>query len=135
MAMKPEELESFRQQLWGLRNRLSGDVSQLQSESLRTSGSDASGNLSNAPLHLADLASDYYEQEYTIGLLENQEQMLEEVTEAINRIVRGTFGRCERCQKEIGRERLKAIPYARYCIDCAREAQRDEGVLPGKDRA
>lgn len=80
--MKPEEIESFREELHRLRARLTADVTQLQRETLRTSGGDASGNLSNAPLHLADLASDQYEQEYSIGLLENQEKMLEEVTEA-----------------------------------------------------
>ena len=132
--MKPEEIESFREDLHRLRARLTGDVTQLQRETLRTSGGDASGNLSNAPLHLADLASDQYEQEYSIGLLENQEKMLEEVTEAINRIVRGTFGVCEVCKEDIGRERLKAVPYARYCIKHAEQMQREEGVLPGADK-
>ena len=124
--MKPQEIESFREQLRQLRERLNGDVISLQRETLRTSGGEASGNLSNAPLHLADLASDQYEQEHSIGVLENQERLLEEVTEAINRIVRGAFGKCENCGQEIPRERLQAVPYTRYCIQCAQNVTANE---------
>lgn len=124
--MKPEEIETFRDELHKLRDRLNGEVTSLQRESLRMSGGEASGNLSNAPLHLADLASDQYEQEHTIGILENQERLLEEVTQALNRIVRGTFGKCENCGREIARERLLALPYARYCIQCAHTATANE---------
>jgi RNA polymerase-binding protein DksA len=132
--MIPQEVEPFHQQLEQMVGRLSGNVSQLQAEALRTAGGDASGNLSNVPIHLADLASDQYEQEYTIGLLENQELLLEEVIEALNRITRGTFGYCESCGQDIGHERLEAIPYARYCIGCADTIQRTDGTLPGKDQ-
>ena len=132
--MNPQELETFRQQLEQMRDRLSDDVSQLQQESFRAAGGDASGNLSNVPVHLADLASDQYEQEHTIGLLENQELLLEAVTEALNRIIHGKFGTCEGCGQEIGRARLQAVPYTRYCIHCAETVQREEETLPGKDR-
>src|SRR5436309_1384339 len=78
-------------------------------------------NLSNTPFHPADLGTDNYEQEVTLSLLENDEQVLEETAAALERIERGTFGVCENCNKEIGRERLQAVPYARYCINCARK--------------
>jgi DnaK suppressor protein len=125
-AMKQAELEKYREELWALRNRLDSSVSQLADEGLRKTGGDAGGSLSNTPIHMADLGSDEYEEERTLGLLENEERLLEEVTEALNRIQRGTFGVCEECQKPIGTARLKAIPYARCCIDCARKLQQDQ---------
>jgi RNA polymerase-binding protein DksA len=124
--MNKAELEKFREQLWAVRNRLAGVVDQLADESFHKTGGAAAGNLSNTPMHLADLGSDQEEEERTLGLLENEERLLEEVTEAINRIHRSTFGKCEECGQDIGRERLQAIPYTRHCIGCARKLQEEE---------
>src|SRR5947209_13318303 len=103
--MTQSELERYRQQLLALARRISGDVSDLSGEALRRTGGEASGNLSNTPLHLADLGTDNYEQEVTLSLLENQDQTLEAIRATMDRIDKGTFGRCARCQKEISRER------------------------------
>jgi RNA polymerase-binding transcription factor DksA len=121
--MTKPELDSFRQTLQSLRNRLTGDVSHLADEALRAMGGEASGSLSNAPLHMADLGTDNYEQEFTLSLLQNQEQALEEITLALDRIERGTYGRCEECQQPIPKARLQALPYTRYCVACARKLQ------------
>ena len=110
--MNQAELETYRQKLLELGRRLKGDVSGLESEALRTTGGEASGNLSNTPLHLADLGTDTYE---------------EEIAAALDRIERGTFGRCEECGKEIPRERLNALPYTRHCVACARKVQGEAG--------
>jgi len=125
-AMTKSEMESYRQKLQALRGRLKGDVSQLSDEALRKMGGEASGNLSNTPLHLADLGTDAFEQEMTLGLLENGQQTLEEIGAALDRIDGGTYGRCERCQSDIGKERLQAVPYTRYCVECARKVQEGE---------
>jgi RNA polymerase-binding transcription factor DksA len=121
--MTKPELDSFRQTLQSLRNRLTGDVSHLADEALRAMGGEASGSLSNAPLHMADLGTDNYEQEFTLSLLQNQEQALEEITLALDRIERGTYGRCEECQSPIPKARLQALPYTRHCVACARKLQ------------
>ena len=121
--MTKPELESFRQALLNLRSRLNGDVSHLADEALRAMGGEASGSLSNAPLHMADLGTDNYEQEFTLGLLQNQEQALEEIAAALGRIEQGTFGQCEGCGQAIPKGRLHALPYARYCVGCARGSQ------------
>jgi RNA polymerase-binding transcription factor DksA len=60
-----------------------------------------------------------------LSLLENQDLQLEEVAAALHRFEIGTFGKCESCHREIDRERLKAIPYTRYCIACARQAENE----------
>ena len=121
--MTQAEIDSFRQQLLDLRSRLSGDVSHLASEALRQTDGESSGNLSNTPIHMADLGTDNFEQEFTLGLLQNQEQLLDEIAEALERINQGTFGQCEECHEGITRPRLQALPYARHCVSCARKLE------------
>jgi RNA polymerase-binding transcription factor DksA len=120
--MTKSDMETYRQQLLELGNRFKGDVGDLSSEAFRKTGGEASGSLSNAPIHMADLGSDNFEAEVTMSLLENEERSLEEIAVALKRIDLGTFGKCEECGKDIARERLRAIPYARLCIDCANRA-------------
>src|SRR6266853_1373812 len=117
------EVESYRKRLVGLRDRLSGDVSHLTEEALRKSGGEASGGLSNMPLHPADLGTDNFEQEFTLNLLQNQEQVLREIADALERIRARSFGLCEECQQPIPIARLQALPYARHCVACARKLQ------------
>ncbi len=121
--MTEAETDHFRQRLLTMKRRLRGDLSELADEALRPVGGEASGNLSDVPLHLADLAAENYEQETTLDLIENEDRILAEVDDALARIEQGTFGQCENCHREISRERLEAVPYARYCIRCARELQ------------
>src|SRR5262245_9787196 len=122
--MNKAVLNGFREQLQSLRGRLKGDVTHLAAEELRKSRGEASGILSTMAIHMADLGTDNFEQEFTLSLLQNEEQALEEITAALDRIDAGTFGRCEECHKEIPRERLKALPYARHCLDCARKLEK-----------
>jgi RNA polymerase-binding transcription factor DksA len=116
-------LKAFRDTLMNLHARLTGDVSHLANEALRSGGAEAGGSLSNAPLHPADLGTDNFEQEFTLSLLQNQEHALKEITEALSRIQNGTFGRCEECQGTIPKARLQAVPYTRHCVACARKLE------------
>src|SRR3954453_19603598 len=122
-AMKSEELESFRQVLLGLRARLRGDLDQMTDEALRRDQPDSSGNLSNVPLHMADVGTENYDQEFTLSLIENEQGTLELIHEALGRIAAGTFGRCEECGESIAKQRLQALPYTRHCIQCARQME------------
>ena len=121
--MTKVELGNYREALLALRKRLTGDVSHLAEEALRARGGEASGSLSNAPLHMADLGTDNFEQEFSLTLLQNQEQALKEIGEALERIRHGSFGRCEECAGAIPKARLQALPYTRHCVACARKLQ------------
>jgi RNA polymerase-binding protein DksA len=109
--------------LQALMRRVELDRSQLRDEALQGTGGEASGGLSDLPLHPADLGSDAYEEELTLGLLENEEQLIEEIGAALSRIEQGEYGRCEDCRRPIPERRLRALPYARHCVACARKAQ------------
>jgi RNA polymerase-binding protein DksA len=122
-AMKNEELDSFRQTLESLKARLRGDLDQMTDEALKLKGPDSSGNLSNLPLHMADVGTENYDQEFTLGLIENEQETLDQIQSALGRIDAGTFGRCEECKGPIAKPRLQAIPYTAYCIECARKLE------------
>jgi RNA polymerase-binding transcription factor DksA len=121
--MTEAEMKSYRRRLLALKKRLGGDLSLLEEEALRGVGGEASGNLSDVPVHPADLSADNYEEEVALGLLENEDYLLAEVNAALARIEQGTFGRCENCGQEIPKERLTVLPYTRYCLRCARKLQ------------
>ncbi len=120
--MTKAELDTYQRQLTEMRERLNSDVSHLANEALQRTG-ESSGNLSNMPIHMADLGTDNFEQENTLSLLKNEEQVLDEIGSALERIGQGKFGRCEECQADIPRARLKELPYTRYCVECARKLE------------
>ncbi len=125
-ALRNEDLASYRRVLQSLRSRLRGDLDQMTDEALGRDLGGGSGNLSNSPLHMADLGTDNYDQEFTLGLIENEQGTLELVNEALGRMESGTFGLCVECDEPISKPRLEAIPYARYCIRCARKLEGSE---------
>ena len=122
-ALKTDEVESFREVLKNLRARLRGDVDQLTDEALHRNSAESSGNLSNTPLHMADVGTENYDQEFDLGLIENQQVTLDQVHEALTRVDAGTFGVCVECNQPIAKPRLQAIPYTPHCIECARKLE------------
>jgi DnaK suppressor protein len=125
-AFKTEELVPYRQTLQSLRARLRGDLDQMTDEALRRDNGGGTGNLSNVPLHMADVGTDNYDQEFTLGLIENEQGTLELINEALARMEKGTYGQCVECAEPISKPRLQAIPYARHCIRCARKLEDGE---------
>ena len=106
------ELQSYKDRLLVLRARMTGDVNQLQEHSLRKSRSEANGDLSSMPIHMADIGSDNYEQEFSLSLMENGGATLDKIQASLDRIEEGTYGACEECGAKIPKTRLNAIPYA-----------------------
>jgi len=125
-ALKNEDLVSYRRILDSLRSRLRGDLDRMTDEALRRQSTGGSGSLSSVPLHMADLGTENYDQEFTLGLIENEQGTLELINEALERMERGTFGQCAECGEPIAKPRLQAIPYARHCIRCARKLEGSE---------
>ena len=115
------ELEYYRSLLLAKRRELVGDMSSMEREALRS----ASGsNLSNLPIHMADMGTDNYEQEFTLGLVEKDRQLLREINAALAKIQNGTYGICEGTGKPISKPRLEAQPWAKYSIEYARELEK-----------
>ena len=118
--LSKSELKEFRRLLLEKRVNLVGDMNGAENESLRTSRQEGTGDLSNLPTHPADVGTDNYEQEFTLGLLESERILLAEIDGALDRIEAGMFGICIGTHKPIRKPRLRARPWAKYCIEYAR---------------
>lgn len=79
---------------------------------------DATQELSVVDNHPADIASENYERAKDILLHEKNLLILEKVEEALKKVELGRYGVCENCGEEIPEDRLDAIPYAEFCIEC-----------------
>lgn len=120
------DLEHFGELLRAKRREILGDMRSMEHEALNTSGGS---NLSNLPIHMADMGTDNYEQEFTLGLVEKDRQLLREINGALAKLKNGSYGICEGTGKPINRERLEYQPWARFSIEYARKMER--GGRPG----
>ncbi len=123
VEMRAKDRESFKELLLQRRKMLTGDVNHMKDETLSKSRKDASGDLSTMPLHMADIGSENYEQEFTLGLVESEEEELREIDGALERVKNKSLGICEACSKSITKSSLKAKPHARRCIACKRKEE------------
>jgi DnaK suppressor protein len=122
-ALKKADLKVYKERLLALRARLRGDVRQMANASLNKNRMEGSGDLSSMPIHMADLGSDNFEQEFTLSLMETEEGTLDRIEGAMERIEDGTYGLCENCGVRIPKKRLDAIPYTSMCVKCASQTE------------
>lgn len=122
--MKKTEMLAFKDKLHAIRARLRGDVSAMAEVALRKSGNEGGAGM---PIHMAELGSDNFEQEFTLSLMESEEDTLSYIDSALGRIDDGSFGRCVQCESVIPKARLNAIPYTPVCIKCAEAQENGHG--------
>jgi len=114
------DTERFKQMLLEKRREILLNVNEIEDETLKKSRLDASGDLSSMPIHMADIGTDNYEQEFALGLMDSERKLLKEIDDALQRIEQGVYGTCETTGKPIAKARLEAKPWARYCVEYAR---------------
>ena len=119
-SLPVEDMERFRLLLLAKRRELLGDVTHMEDEALRRTRSDAAGDLSMMPIHMADIGTDNYEQEFTIGLIASERDVLKAIDSALERIADGTYGVCLATHKPISKARLNIKPWASYCVEYER---------------
>ncbi|HNS50291.1 MAG TPA: TraR/DksA C4-type zinc finger protein [Anaerolineae bacterium] len=68
--------------------------------------------------HMADDASEAFEQAKELALHQNARRLLDQVEGALVRLEQGSYGLCERCGENIDPARLEALPYAALCLHC-----------------
>lgn len=117
------EIKKFKTMLLAKRNELLGNVFCMENDALR----EETGDLSHMPIHMADLGTDSYEQEFTLELMDSERKLIAEIDDALNRIEKGTYGICEVDDEPIPKQRLEAVPWARCCVACA--SLLEKGIL------
>lgn len=117
--LNDKQLEEFKELLLHKRAQLTGDVQGLANEA-RGRSSQGDSEHSNMPIHMADLGSDTWEQDFTLGLIANVEGVVREIDDALQRIETRTYGICLAGNDRINVARLRAKPWAKHCIEHAR---------------
>jgi len=116
--MAKKDLKKYKKLLLKEREKIGGGLSHIAEEALKTSQRDATGDLSGYSFHMADVATDNYEREFSLGRASDEQDLLYAIDEALKRIEDGTYGNCPQCGKQIPKKRLAAIPHTELCIVC-----------------
>jgi len=125
--LSPAETREFKALLLEKLEEILDNVVCMEEETLRKPRTD----LSNLPFHMADVGTDTFELENTLGLVDRERKLLLEIIDALGRIENDTYGICEGNNEPIPKERLEAIPWARYCVACA--SLSEKGLLARED--
>jgi DnaK suppressor protein len=126
-----EDIKGFKEILLLKAKQILANVSEFEDVALGKSRLDSSGDLSSMPIHMADLGSDNFEQEFALGLVDSERKLLREIYDALDRIEQGTYGICEGTGNPIPKARLEAQPWAKYCVEYARMLE--TGAVPKRE--
>lgn len=117
--MDKQELLKFKKILLKKKEDMLKEIQHVEKDSLSKSQRESSGDLSAYTFHMADVAQDSYDREFSLGIATNvQQKMLYAIEESLKRIEEKTYGVCVKCEKPIAKSRLMAIPYANLCVEC-----------------
>ena len=111
-------LKKYKVLLIKERDKVGGGLSHIAETTLNKSQRESSGDLSGYAYHMADMASDDYEREFSLGRATDEQKILYLIDEAMKRVEDGTYGSCLQCSKPIPARRLSALPYSELCIEC-----------------
>jgi len=119
-----KELQEFKKIVLKRREEVLDSIKHSSEDTLKKSQKDAAGDISGYTYHMADVATDTYDREFSLGLASNERKLLYELDDVLKKIEEGTFGICEDCKNLIAKNRLKAIPHARLCVKCQEKREK-----------
>jgi len=108
--MNPKEIKKLKEELMRLREELLGLVRKTTENEKEYPSSEVGDTI--------DQAADSSARELLFELNDSEKKKLEDIDRALQKIEQNRFGICEKCGNEIDEKRLKAVPYARFCIKC-----------------
>jgi DnaK suppressor protein len=114
-------LTDLRSRLEEERDRITAGISETHQQMY----GNESPNVESAAYgnHLADEATETFEDQKILALETHQRGLLAEIEQALQRMDEGTYGQCADCSQPIAPERLEALPWASLCIGCKARAE------------
>jgi len=119
-----KDLKEFKKIVLKKKEEILDELKHISDDTLRKSQKEASGDISGYTYHMADVATDNYDREFSLGLASNERKFIYELDDALKRIEDGSFGICDECKSSITKIRLKAVPSARLCIKCQQKREK-----------
>ena len=114
-----KKLEFFKSLLLKMKAQIQGDIKSMAHEN--DGDQSDKGDISGHAMHMADVATDMYDREFNLSLASNDRELLSKINSALDRIEKKTYGFCLKSGKRISEQRLKALPYAEYCLEVQEE--------------
>jgi RNA polymerase-binding protein DksA len=119
-----KELIFFKKIVLKRKEEILDEIKHISEDTLKKSQKEAAGDISGYTYHMADVATDTYDREFSLSLASNVRETLYELDDALKKIDEGTFGICEGCKSLITKVRLKAVPYTRLCVKCQKKKEK-----------
>jgi len=119
-------MKKYKKLLLAAKENLEAEVQQLHRDNLSRSQRESSGDLSGYSYHMADVGTDTFGREVELTIASAGSQTMKDIEEALGKIEDGTYGKCQVCGGQIGEKRLEAVPYARLCINCKSEQEKNK---------
>ena len=119
-----KELLEFKKIVLKKKDEILDEIKHISDDTLKKSQKEASGDISGYTYHMADVATDTYDREFSLSIASNGREFIYELDDALKRIENNTFGVCEGCKLVISKIRLKAVPGARFCIKCQEKKEK-----------
>lgn len=116
--MNKEELTYYKNKLNQEKKRITDLINQLDDNGVTRFNAEVASELSFYDNHPSDIASETFEVEKGRALEANERALLDKIDDAVRAIDEGSYGKCQKCGKEIDKERLDFLPYALNCIEC-----------------
>ena len=119
-----KELVDFKKLVLKKKEEILDEIKHISDDTLKKSQKEASGDISGYTYHMADVATDTYDREFSLGLASNERKLVYGFDGALERREEGTSEICENCISLIAKNRLKAVPYARLCVKCQEKKEK-----------
>ena len=116
-VLSNEKLEKYEEILMAEKvqtQKIINSINDIQ----RRGNKDQSGDLSSYSIHQADMGTDTDESEKRVYILNKELEKIKDINEALRRVYDKSYGICEICGCYIPENRLRIVPYAKYCIEC-----------------
>jgi len=65
-----------------------------------------------------DVATQSLDKEILFEQADNSQTTIDQIESALRKIDKGIYGKCEYCRAALPKKRIKALPFARYCVNC-----------------
>lgn len=119
-----KELTVYKKLILKVKDEIMDDIKHISDDTLKKSQKEASGDISGYTYHMADVATDNYDREFSLSLASSERKFIYELDDALKRIEDATFGVCEACHNIIAKTRLRVVPYARFCVKCQEKKEK-----------
>ncbi|WP_392486379.1 TraR/DksA C4-type zinc finger protein [Haloimpatiens sp. FM7315] len=119
--MDCSSLDYFKNKLLKQKKDVESFLRKAKEDNLAGTNRDMENELSNYDNHPADAAGNLYDKERGLAIKDHEISLMNKIDEALEDIQKGVYGKCKMCGKEIIKDRLEFIPYAKYCALCQKQ--------------